>query len=145
MDDFFIGLNDTTDATLLQDNLFSQGTFPGPSTIPGSLQVSTGATTNTALTAYLNAQYAAGATGGFGGDNIFLRFNLDAFAISPASRLTLTSGGNTTGNGPRINFDIIPASSGPTAPIPEPSTIVLMGSGLLSLAGYNIRRRKQTT
>ncbi len=30
-----------------------------------------------------------------------------------------------------------------TAPVPEPSTMILMGSGLFGLVVYNIRRRKQ--
>jgi len=40
----------------------------------------------------------------------------------------------------RLTASAIPA----TAPVPEPSTMILMGSGLLGLVGYSIRRGKQT-
>ena len=50
-------------------------------------------------------------------------------------------GGN---NGPYVKLSINPADSNPTAPTPEPGTLVLLASGILGGAGI-LRRRLGTT
>ena len=41
----------------------------------------------------------------------------------------------------RVNLDGVDAASNNTAPVPEPSTILLLGLGMVGLAGYNRKKK----
>jgi len=68
-------------------------------------------------------------------------------AINPITGLINTGGLMHTLSGPTLDYYYTPflnwyeAKSGyKTAPIPEPSTILLLGSGLIGLAGYGRKK-----
>lgn len=79
--------------------------------------------------------------------NGILYFNLlnRLTAADFASGFTLTGDINMswTGTAPnsRVAFDLIAANVPP--PVPEPSTMLLMGSGGAALVGFGLRRRRQ--
>lgn len=116
--DYYVGANDTTNATLLQDNIFAAGTTPTVGFHSSS------ASGNANLTSFLNAQYAAGAQGG---NFVFLRINPDAFNTGGRIRIA-TANNATSAWHPTITYTIIP----------EPSTGLLLACGGLFLV---IRRR----
>ena len=64
--------------------------------------------------------------------------DLDDSYLGEQIKIVLSQTG-TGGN--QVNFDNVWFSNGPTSPVPEPSTMFLLGSGLLGL-GHFIRKKK---
>ncbi len=106
--DYFVGASDPSpSATLLQSDLFVQGSLP----TAGAYTTSASGSTN--LAAYLNNQYTNGATGG--ADHVFVRFTADAFDLN-ARILVGTANNIETANRPFIEYTVVP----------EPSSLALL-------------------
>jgi MYXO-CTERM domain-containing protein len=122
--DYFSGTLDATDATLIQDNLFTPAVSTTASTI------GTSATGDTALASYLQAQYAAGATGG---SFVFLRLSPD-FTTNPGTA-TSASLGYATSSAETTSKPLLTVTT-----TPEPT-----GAGTLAalgVAALTARRRR---
>jgi len=65
-------------------------------------------------------------------------FSVNFLDGGTARTLSLTLPDGPSGQ-PRYNFSV------QSAPVPEPSTIILMGSGIIGLVGFNYRRNKKST
>lgn len=124
--DYFQGTLDTTNATLIEDNILTPGTQPADGT-----PILTSALADTALVSYLNAQYAAEGAGSW----VFLRINADADSGATgnfAYNFYTFDQGTVTYNGG--SESVIPTISYTTVTVPEPATFGLatvMGSGFL--------------
>lgn len=121
--DYFTGTLDTTDATLIQNDI---GTIANSTT---STRLSTSAAGSTALATYLNTQYTAGAGGNF----VFLRFSPD---------YTSNPGTSTSGS---IGYAISSQETGAATRavltlniVPEPATI-----GTICMAGLLVALRRK--
>ena len=120
----------TSGVTRLQDNLCVPAT-------PAGL-ISSNSTGNTALVAYLNAQYAGGANAG---KFVFLRLSKDAFTDMTTRRYTVTAAdGALVVNGgspnlaiwPQINFTATAGNEAPTiSNITDRSIAVNTGTGAI--------------
>lgn len=121
--DSFIGAFDTTDATLIQNDFVST-----TSSLTINVAFSTNAVGGQALTAYLNAQYTAGAVGG---NFVFLRLNPDTFTTSANNSYGVRTADGASTFFPVISFDVVP--------VPEPSTAVMLVMG----AGFTLLRRRR--
>ncbi|MEM6884981.1 MAG: PEP-CTERM sorting domain-containing protein [Verrucomicrobiota bacterium] len=118
--DYFVGALDTTNATLVQNNIFSGGV-----SVPAGAY-STDASGDSALVSYLNDQYTNGAVGG---DFVFLRFNHDGG--NTGNRNTFyTANNGTASNRPELTVTVVP----------EPSTAALL---ILGFGGLLLSRRKR--
>ena len=120
--DFYWGALDGS-ATLIQNN------FATPASSAGSY--STDAAGDTALAAYLNAQYAGGAGAG---DFVFIRLSMDV-ASAPAGNIAYvftTQDAGGAGEKPQILY---------TAAIPEPSTLALITIGMGGILRLCSKRR----
>ena len=116
--DYYEGALDGSN-TLLQDSILSVATTVGTTT--------TNASGGTALTAWLNAQYAGGTNAG---NYVFLRLNRDADSNEGNERFRIDTADNII-SAPiaTITFDIIP----------EPSSALL---GFLATGFFFLRRRR---
>lgn len=130
--DYFTGSSgstDTTDATMLQDNLFTTGTL-----VANNTAYTTNSGGSVALTSYLNSQYTAGAVGG---NYVFLRLNYDDWITNNQGRIDVATADYATDSVhiPYITYSI--------SSIPEPSAAALL-MGALSLGFVAaVQRRKR--
>jgi hypothetical protein len=125
--DYFLGANDTTNATKLQDNFITTSTPENTNAAP--VTISTDAAGNLALVAFLNAQYDSG---NGAGQFVYLRLNADGDLVESGNPAT-TGYNVTTGNNslikPTIAYDVVP----------EPAAL-----GVIGLAGLALARRRHS-
>ena len=103
---------------------------------------------------YIDGVYAGTLTDGdyySGGSSLNNHYQIDTFDLInigiplTGSILTLqTDHYYSSGDGWALDYSLLTLSGDNTAPVPEPSTILLMGIGLLGLVGYSRKRSKKS-
>ncbi len=125
--------------TLLPYVNFTSGayTFSSPPPLSGAIgQLSwivTPATTTTPLTGWIS--YDFGTTGAFTNAGVNAQLAAIDLAYSNAANGIMDA---------NIGWDTLRVELNSTAPVPEPSTLLLMGIGLLGLVSYSRKRSKKS-
>ena len=134
--DFYVGPLDTSgNAALLQDNFVARST-PTANTPLGRYDSTTAG--SAAIANFLNAQYAAGATGGVNGSFVLFRLSSDVASSVNAGGYDFNTQDNSSTSGLRPTLTLTTAA---ISAAPEPSAAALLSAVLLPLAGMMARRR----
>ncbi len=125
---YYSGPNDSTaGVTKLQDNFFTADEYPAENTTLTKASVD--------ISAYLKSLYAAGAVAG---DFAVIRLSYDIDGLSDNNRYRIvTSGGDggTIDASPHSIQEGAPFLSITTSPVPEPTSLVLLGLAVAALIG----------